>query len=229
MIKMNISEKGFFERFFGPEGNSLQNSFIAMDEEKAIGVILGGIKEFDGIKTIRCGALAISPSYRGMKVSDELLRLHKEDAIKNNCKQMFLEVIVGNDRAISFYKKAGYEKVYDLAYFSLEDVKALRKIKVDNLKIEEIDMSVLRNLQQYTRDIHINWQNHMDYLDKLDNQKNFGAFINGELVGAISGNIPGKVNFIYVRPEFRDYGVGLSLLNKIISNQIGRASCRERV
>lgn len=219
MVKMNMTEKDFFKRFFGAEGNSLESSFIALDEGKAIGVILGGIKIFEGIKTIRCGALAVAPSYRGMKISEDLLRLHREDAIKNNCKQMFLEVIVGNNRAIAFYEKFGYEKIYDLSYFSSENINMLHTDK-DNkdINIEEIDIVALRKFDDYIKDIHINWQNHMDYLEKLDNQKSFGAFRNGQLVGVISGNITGKINFIYVRHEFRHCGVGLYLFNKIISN-----------
>jgi ribosomal protein S18 acetylase RimI-like enzyme len=218
IIKMNITEEEFFQRFFGPEGNSLQNSFIAKDGNDAIGVILGGVKEFEGIKTIRCGALAVSPAYRGMGVSKELFALHKEEAIKTNCKQMFLEVIEGNHRAISFYKKLGYEKIYNLSYFSLKNINLLKESKCEDLNIREIDMEMLRTIEEYTKNIHINWQNHMDYLERLDGQKHFGAFINRKLVGAISGSANGKINFIYVRPEFRGGRIGLNLLNEMVEN-----------
>ena len=50
---------------------------------------------------MRCGTLAVHPNYRGVGVSQKLFELHKE-ALQNECKQLFLEVIVGNDRAIRF-------------------------------------------------------------------------------------------------------------------------------
>ncbi|PFP84220.1 GNAT family N-acetyltransferase, partial [Bacillus cereus] len=122
IIKMDVSKEDFIKRFFGPEGNSLEHSFLALDGDKCVGVILGGIKVYESIKTMRCGTLAVHPEFRGIGVSQKLFELHKEEATQNKCKQLFLEVIVGNDRAIQFYKKLGYEKVYDLSYYNLNDL-----------------------------------------------------------------------------------------------------------
>ncbi|PGZ06934.1 GNAT family N-acetyltransferase, partial [Bacillus cereus] len=121
IIKMEVSKEDFIKRFFGAEGNSLEHSFLALDGEKSVGLILGGIKVYETINTMRCGTLAVHPEYRGIGVSQKLFELHKEEAIQNGCKQLFLEVIVGNDRAINFYNKLGYEKVYDLSYYNLND------------------------------------------------------------------------------------------------------------
>ena len=51
------------------EGNSLEHSFLSLDGDKPVGVILGGIKIYESIKTMRCGTLAIHPKYRGIGVS----------------------------------------------------------------------------------------------------------------------------------------------------------------
>ena len=118
IIQIEMTKDFFMDRFFGPEGNCLEYSVIALDEDKPVGLNLGGIKIFEGIKTLRCGALCVHPDYRGTEVSKRLFRLHKEIAIANGCKQLFLEVIAGNDRAINFYEKKGYEKVYDMVYYS---------------------------------------------------------------------------------------------------------------
>ena len=101
IIKMEVS-KGILYNVFGPEGNLLEHSFLALEEGKPVGVILGGIKDYESIKTMRCGTLAVHPNYRGIGVSQKLFELHKEEAIQHGCKQLFLEVIVGNDRAIHF-------------------------------------------------------------------------------------------------------------------------------
>ncbi|HDR3982008.1 TPA: GNAT family N-acetyltransferase, partial [Bacillus anthracis] len=58
IIKMEVSKGDFIKRFFGLEGNSLEHSFLALDGDKPVGVILGGIKDYENIKTMRCGTLA---------------------------------------------------------------------------------------------------------------------------------------------------------------------------
>src|SRR5690554_1531318 len=76
IVKMDISKEDFFRLFFGTEGNDVNYSFIALDKDKPIGLILGGIKNYEGTKTIRCGALCVDPDYRGKGISHELFRLH---------------------------------------------------------------------------------------------------------------------------------------------------------
>ena len=61
IIKMEVS-KGFYTTFLGPEGNLLEHSFLALEEGKPVGVILGGIKDYESIKTMRCGTLAVHPT-----------------------------------------------------------------------------------------------------------------------------------------------------------------------
>jgi ribosomal protein S18 acetylase RimI-like enzyme len=127
IIKFDISKENFIKRFFGPEGNALEHSFIALDNNDAVGLILGGIKIYEDVKTMRCGTMAVSPAHRGRGISHKLFELHKGEAIKEGCKQLFLEVIVGNDRAIKFYEKMGYEKIYDISYFKHNDSSILKQ------------------------------------------------------------------------------------------------------
>src|SRR5690554_5103896 len=76
IVKFDLSLEAFKKRFFGPEGNDLKHSFIAIENNRPVGLILGGIKYFQGIKTMRCGALCIVPDFRGTGVADELFYLH---------------------------------------------------------------------------------------------------------------------------------------------------------
>ena len=57
-------QKGILYNVFGSEGNLLEHSFLALEEGKPVGVILGGIKDYESIKTMRCGTLAVHPNYR---------------------------------------------------------------------------------------------------------------------------------------------------------------------
>ncbi len=216
IISIDMPKDFFIKRFFGPEGNSLVYSVIALDEDKPVGLNLGGIKVYEGIKTLRCGALCIHPDYRGAEVGRELFRLHKEIALENHCKQMFLEVIVGNDRAISFYKKNGYDKVYDMVFYSHNKPRELYGDLAQDLIIKEIDMSDLRTLSCEIEDIHINWQNDFDYISQIDGQVHYGVFQGDKLIGALSIHTKGKINFLWTKSEFRNQGIARGLINHAV-------------
>lgn len=216
IIKKEISKDFFAKTFFGPEGNSLEYSVIALDGDKPVGLNLGGIKVYEGIKTLRCGALCIHPEYRGTEVGKKLFELHKEIALENGCKQMFLEVIVGNDRAINFYKKKGYEKVYSIAYYSHNCPPELNAALPNDLRIEKIDMDILRNLSHEIQDIHINWQNDFDYISQIHDQVHYGIFKDDKVIGGLSIHPKGKISFLWINPELRHRGLGKCIINHAV-------------
>ncbi|WP_026478433.1 GNAT family N-acetyltransferase [Alkaliphilus transvaalensis] len=215
MIKLEMSKEVFIKRFFGPEGNELKYSYIALDENNPVGVILGGIKNYEGVKTLRCGVLCVHPEYRGKGISQELYRLHKEVAHANHCKQMFLEVIVGNDRAIRFYTSLGYEKIYDISYYSYEASGDISKTVNESIKIEEITIKEIEELDQM-KDTHVNWQNDIDYIKKLEGLLHLGAYQGTNLLGGISISNSGKIYFLWTKPCERHRGIGKSLLVKAL-------------
>ncbi|HDR7897723.1 GNAT family N-acetyltransferase [Bacillus pacificus] len=211
IIKMEVSKEDFIKRFFGAEGNSLEHSFLALDGDKPVGVILSGIKVYESIKTMRCGTLAVHPNYRGIGVSQKLFELHKEEAIQNECKQLFLEVIVGNDRAIRFYNKLGYEKVYDLSYYNLKDMTKIIHKECKGIEVKQLEFPAFKVEIQKWLHFHINWQNDMDYIEKT-NHTFYGAYVDNDLKGSICINEQGKISFIFVDKEYRNRGIGSKLL-----------------
>ncbi|PEW02792.1 GNAT family N-acetyltransferase [Bacillus cereus] len=211
IIKMEVSKEDFIKRFFGAEGNSLEHSFLALDGDKSVGLILGGIKIYETINTMRCGTLAVHPEYRGIGVSQKLFELHKEEAIQNGCKQLFLEVIVGNDRAINFYNKLGYEKVYDLSYYNLNDVTEIRNKDYKDTEVKQLEYLTFKVEIQKWLNFHINWQNDLDYIEKTNNTF-YGAYIHNDLKGSVCVNEQGKISFIFVDKDYRNIGVGTKLL-----------------
>ncbi|AJH75748.1 acetyltransferase domain protein [Bacillus cereus ATCC 4342] len=211
IIKMEVSKEDFIKRFFGAEGNSLEHSFLALDGDKPVGVILGGIKVYESIKTMRCGTLAIHLNYRGIGVSQKLFELHKEEAIQNECKQLFLEVIVGNDRAIRFYNKLGYEKVYDLSYYNLKDMTKIINKDCKGIEVKQLKFPTFKVEIQKWLHFHINWQNDMDYIEKT-NHTFYGAYVNNDLKGAICMNEQGKISFLFVDKDYRNRSIGSKLL-----------------
>lgn len=211
IIKMEVSKENFIKRFFGPEGNMLEHSFLALDGDKSVGVILGGIKVYESIKTMRCGTLAVHPEFRGIGVSQKLFELHKEEATQNKCKQLFLEVIVGNDRAITFYNKLGYEKVYELSYYNLNDLTKIINKDFKGIEVKQIELQPFKFGIQKWLNFHINWQNDMDYIEKTNNTF-YGAYVDSDLKGSICVNEQGKISFIFVDKDYRNIGIATQLL-----------------
>lgn len=211
IIKMEVSKEDFIKRFFGPEGNMLEHSFLALDGDKSVGVILGGIKVYESIKTMRCGTLAVHPEFRGIGVSQKLFELHKEEATQNKCKQLFLEVIVGNDRAITFYNKLGYEKVYELSYYNLNDLTKIINKDFKGIEVKQIELQPFKFGIQKWLNFHINWQNDMDYIEKTNNTF-YGAYVDNDLKGSICVNEQGKISFIFVDKDYRNIGIATQLL-----------------
>lgn len=212
MIQFELTKEQFIANFFGPEGNRLEHSFVAIHENEAVGVILGGIKLYENIKTMRCGTLAVSPGYRGKGVSQKLFDLHNDEAKKHECKQLFLEVIVGNDRAIQFYKNLGYEKIYDISYFSKKDLSDFEQLNVtSNFQFNQIEFNSFTQIVNKWN-YHINWQNDVEYLEKAPNITYFQANLDQQIVGSIAMHNSGKVSFLYVDKNYRNQNIATKLL-----------------
>jgi ribosomal protein S18 acetylase RimI-like enzyme len=211
MIQFKISQEDFFKRFFGPEGNILEHSFIALEEEKPIGLVLGGIRDFEGRKTMRCGTMCVIPEYRMRGISVRLFELHKENAIKNGCQQLFLEVITQNKPAAKFYKRIGYQKAFDLVYFHMDELTPLKKRSTNGFNIDAIQFEDVMKLRSTLKGFHINWQNEMEYIQKLENQCYYGIFEAAELVAALSINKTGQFYFLWVDPNRRERGMATAL------------------
>lgn len=214
IIPLTMDQDAFAARFFGPEGNALHLSFIVLDDLRPVGLILGGIRDFDGLRTMRCGTMCLGPDYRGQGVSQKLFDLHKAAAADAGCKQLFLEVIKGNDRAIRFYEKNGYSPVYSLKYYSgtVQSIKAPDAALPYTVK--EISFDVLDAFRETLTDCHINWQSDTPYYASSTREALLVVYDADRQVAMIAMSPIGKVNFLWVDPGYRNRGLGLLLLHK---------------
>lgn len=214
MIKLSVDKDGFKERFFGPEGNCLEFSHVAFDGEKPVGVLLGGVREWQGVKTLRCGALAISPDYRGQGISEELMKRHVDDGIAAGCKRLFLEVIKGNDRAIRFYEKMNYEILGGLRYYHILTenlvILASEKVSLERAHYEDI----LRH-RETLNEVHLHWQGEPIYYKDVANTHYFSVQIEGEKGGLVAVSSTGKLVYLWIDPRFRQRGYGSETLTQV--------------
>lgn len=219
-IKVTIALNDFINKYFGPEGNQLENSFIAFDDENPIGLCIAGTLIDNSIKTMRCGVIAVTPEYRGSDVATRLMKEHIELGKKKDCKQFMLEVLANNQRAISFYNKFGYDKVYDLTYRKIDRDK-LKPLDTDKLPancvIKEITLEEASTMKKYDNN-HVVWRNDFEFLAKIKTNC-LGAYIDERLVGVVVASSR-KIDYIFVLEAFRNKYIGMSLLHRALSCDI---------
>lgn len=216
-IPMNIQIEPFFERFFGSDGNRLENSFIAFQYDEPVGLILGGIRTFDGYRNLRCGTLCVTPEYRGVGVSQALLRLFMQNGIDQHCDRFSLEVLSENSRAIRFYEKQGFKKSNTLIYFSKAmDDNHFKQPMMDNIMIKEVDLSVAKEVRNGILSTHINWQNEVESFMQDKTAHCFAAYVDKQIVGALVITDAGIIYFLYVYEEERHKGIASNLLSHAI-------------
>jgi len=225
IIKLEMTLDLLKSRFLFVEDNNLKFSFIAYDDNEPIGLILGGIETFEGIKSLRCGALCIHPNYRGLGVAQKLFELHKEVGIKAGVNRLILEVIKGNDRAISFYLKQGYKIWTELMYYSLSNPMDLDVVKKDAFEIKSIDLDTIESIHKNEVKKHLHWQNSFDYIRRLNVSQNIGLYHDGTIIGVTSYVLNGKLFYLWINPKFDNLNLEKLLLKTIaIEHQLQKVS-----
>lgn len=217
IIKLNVTYETFPAFFFRPAGNQIEHSFIAYDGSLPVGMMLGGIRDYEGLRTMRCGGLGVSPDYRRQKMAQALYQLHRQEAIEHGCKQLFLEVIVGNDPAINFYKKLGYEIMYDLRYYTHSQPEKLAAKPNHRIKVESVSTEQVRAAAN--PEIHVNWQNTFEYMVQEDVHY-FGVAGERGLLAYLCITKAGKIFQLWVRPDSRQQGLASTLLAHAVT-QLG--------
>lgn len=224
-IPFDMDLPTFMNRFFHVEANRKEYSFIAFDDEHPVGIVLGGINDYDGIKTLRCGALSIAPDYRGKGISQELMSAHVSIATMKKCKQLMLEVLCENNRAIHFYEKLGYNRTYNLFYYTLLKNDFKNHGEKGDAYSHPLTISTdnLIRLKDNLADIHINWQNDFHYIDNIVHMNYYGIYegpdyISNHLVAFVAVDNKGKIYRIYTHPKHRGKNLGKTLIEHVFTS-----------
>jgi len=206
--KFKLELSTFITRYV--ENESVREySYVAFDDDKPVGLMLGNIKEYDGIKTMRCGGFAVIPSHRRLGVGKALFDQHLALGAQHDCKQLYLEVLKENERALGFYRSVGYRSVYDYRSYVLKSKMTTTRLDVD---VQIIDFDLVREIRESLTEFHLFWQGEMFVLEHFKDLISYGIFKDGEVVAVINLKPNGLVNFIWTRNDMRLKGLAKHLL-----------------
>jgi ribosomal protein S18 acetylase RimI-like enzyme len=153
-------------------------------------------------------------------VAEELFDVLVPRLKERGITQYLLEVLISNERAVSLYRKLGFEEVRKLAVLrSIEPLKSLDDVKGVSLRrMEEPDWDVFCSYW----DGEPSWQNSMDAVKRARSQCEIvGAFVDENCVGyGIVFKPSGIVMQLAVAPEFRRRGIGRRILAVLSGNEI---------
>lgn len=109
IAEQNILEE-LSERIIIPK----KRFILAKDQNKIIGTLMGVL---DPNGFLYLADLLVDPKYRNQKVATSLyFEVLQKWAISKGVRKVWLQVEVDNEKAINFYKKLGFKKIYSYYY-----------------------------------------------------------------------------------------------------------------
>ncbi|MGU3472860.1 GNAT family N-acetyltransferase [Paenibacillus sp. D51F] len=118
-VPISMSVESFVNRLVLEE-LSPTLSFLACRDNRAVGIVLSGIREVQGRKVAWNGGTGVAQEERGTGIGqamiDHALELYREQGVDIAT----LEAISENERAIRLYKSRGYEVVDEMVYLACD-------------------------------------------------------------------------------------------------------------
>jgi len=206
-VKVNLTPEILAEKIMS-EDILPDHSMGIFAEGKPVGFMLHAIREVNNKTVAYNAATGVLKAFRGQKATSKmygqlipLLRNRKVSDIE-------LEVISENIPAIKSYTAAGFKKVATLKCFKGKPTSAILNHDVEIREIVDPDFRTFDTFKSWEP----TWQNATETIHKLDSVTIYGAYLKGELVGFLAGNLSrARILQFAVAPKFRRQKIGSTL------------------
>lgn len=195
-------------------------SFAMFDNGDIVAFTLNGTGIYRGVRTAYDTGTGTLEAYRGKGIAKEIFQ-HSIPYLKEaGIGQYLLEVIKGNDKAISVYSKLGFEvtREFDCFRQSRNGLTDMAMSPADpEISIMEIPTESISTALSFC-DFAPSWQNSVESLDRAGSDlKCLGAFISGKLVGyCVTDPLSGDLSQIAVDRDHRRRGIASSLFGEAV-------------
>lgn len=193
-------------------------SFAAFDDiGEIVAFTFNGVGYFNGILTAYDTGTGTLKDYRGKGLASEIFETSLPHLKKNDIKQYLLEVLQHNDKAVSVYRKLGFETTREFNYFMQKNEKIYsEKINFD-YSVRQISKLNFDLVSQFW-DFNPSWQNSIEAINRTSEDFIFlGVFNANDLLGyCVFEHGSGDIPQIAVENQNRRKGIGTILLNEVI-------------
>jgi len=194
-------------------------SFAAFEGNDISAFTFNGIGDFNGIPTAYDTGTGTLKEYRVKGLATRIFEHSIPYLKKAGIRQYLLEVLQHNTKAISVYKKLGFEVIREFNYFMQRNEEVRNEIKKTgyNFQIRQIDINEHPSVADFW-DFSPSWQNSMESINRMpENFISLGAFAGNNLTGyCVFEPTSGDISQIAVDKQWRKKGIASILLNEII-------------
>lgn len=187
----------------------------AFDHEELVGIVLNGVRCWNGMKTIYDLGTGVIPAFRKRGITKEMLSMVQTICQDNGIGRYQLEAIRENTAAVSLYKKQGFQVIRTLNCYMAErsDGKSgeSKQWKVFHLQaLTSEQWELVKSFWDYSP----SWQNSVDSVCAIaDSFAYILAEVSGNLIGyGIINKVNGDIVQLAVKQEYRRLGVATEIM-----------------
>jgi ribosomal protein S18 acetylase RimI-like enzyme len=199
-------------------GFSPDLSFAAFEGEDIVAYTLNGIGNFNGRKMAYDTGTGTLKEYRGQGLATKVFEYSIPHLKAANINHYLLEVLQHSTKAISVYRKIGFEVTREFNYFMWKNEELKNEIKKIEVPcfIERIEIEKYSLVSDFW-DFYPSWQNSFESIQRVSEDFiSLGAFIDKKLVGyCVFEPVSGDITQIAVDKPHRRKGIASLLFHEV--------------
>lgn len=186
----------------------------AFYNQKLVGFILNGVRMWNHQLTIYDIGTGVIPQMRKHGITSQMLSEMKKIIKQTSIKQYLLEVIQTNEKAVNLYRKEGFQVQRP---FKCYEIKKKQFNLIQNYEVKHVDYYDVDNLQDFWN-CQPSWQNSNASLSAIKEQYFYSVvYDQNRIVGyGIIDKMNGDIGQMAVDPQYRNQGIGRSILTDLI-------------
>jgi len=214
-IQLNAEElKAMWKR----RGFNPDLSFAAFEGKDIVAYTLNGVGNFNGQKMAYDTGTGTLKEYRGQGLATKIFEYAIPYLKEANINHYLLEVLQHNTKAVSIYRKIGFETIREFNYFiwKSEDLKNEIKKSLPSCFIQQIEIRNYDSIPDFW-DFYPSWQNSFESIQRANEAFiSIGAFLDKKLAGyCVFEAHSGDITQIAVDKPHRRKGIASLLLHEI--------------
>ena len=207
-----MSEQIFAQRL-ARVGVRLDLSAGAFDDERMVGFYMNAVGLWQGKQTAYDAGTGVIPEFRRRGVAADLFTFMAPRLQQASISQYLLEVLKTNERAVSLYRKLGFEVIRNFAVLRLQKVVGDGPGAVSVQRIDEPDWELFKTFW----DGYPSWQNSIPAVEQIrDERLLVAAYADDKCVGYGVAYLPAEMLMqLAVAPAYRRKGIGRGILKAL--------------